>query len=298
MISIEEVYIFYVYLKPNSRKIQKKGHRMPEWTTISLREELIEEVRRLVKKTGRYRSISEFVAEAIRRRLEEMDNKTDRSHESSQEALSTPVLSVTPVMMEATQFIEDKRDYINAQLQRSEHICDLLVRFFEDIVLKGARVDIEHSHQLKNCRTLIDFINSIICQNCDTGDIESASERLSDLQTILENIKRDLITTSMTVSSDYAQLWINEIDKAERSELKEVLTAGSKSALDEPGNGNVGYARVTLSKSIPKEKVEEVSRMFRVLVKPENSVHFVVRGEKQTVKKAIKMLYQIQSSNT
>lgn len=34
----------------------EKGHRMPRWTTTSLREELIEEVRRLVKRTGRYLS--------------------------------------------------------------------------------------------------------------------------------------------------------------------------------------------------------------------------------------------------
>ena len=48
---------------------------MPEWATISIREELIEEVRKLLKTTGRYRSISEFVAEAIRLRLEEMARK-------------------------------------------------------------------------------------------------------------------------------------------------------------------------------------------------------------------------------
>lgn len=269
---------------------------MPEWTTISLREELIEEVRMLLKRTGRYRSISEFVAEAIRRRLEEMNSNAERSHESSSETLSTPTLSVTPVTMTTSQTTEDKRGYINVQLHLSEQICDVLVRFFEDIVLKGARVDTEYSRQLKNCRSLTNFINSLIRPNCDRDDIESASDRLSDLQTILENVKRELIATSMTVSCDYAQWWISEIGKAERSELKEIPTVGTRFALGSPGDGNVGYTRVTLSKPIPKEKVAEVCKMFRVLVKPENSIHFVVRGEKQTVKKAVKMLYQIQSS--
>jgi glycine cleavage system H protein len=41
------------------------------WKTISIRQELIKEVEEVIK-TGRYRSISEFVSEAIRLRLEEL----------------------------------------------------------------------------------------------------------------------------------------------------------------------------------------------------------------------------------
>lgn len=44
---------------------------MPEWKTVSIRQELVKEVEELIKK-GRYRSVSEFVAEAIRLRLEEL----------------------------------------------------------------------------------------------------------------------------------------------------------------------------------------------------------------------------------
>ncbi|MEM1582537.1 MAG: glycine cleavage system protein GcvH [Candidatus Bathyarchaeia archaeon] len=44
---------------------------MPKWKTVSIREELIEEIEKAVK-TGRYRSVSEFVSEAIRLRLEEL----------------------------------------------------------------------------------------------------------------------------------------------------------------------------------------------------------------------------------
>ncbi len=42
-----------------------------EWKTVSLRTELIKEIEEAIK-TGRYRSISEFVSEAIRLRLEEL----------------------------------------------------------------------------------------------------------------------------------------------------------------------------------------------------------------------------------
>ena len=56
---------------------------MPEWATISIREELIAEVRKLVKASGRYRSISEFVAESIRLRLEEVAPKVEAVTELS-----------------------------------------------------------------------------------------------------------------------------------------------------------------------------------------------------------------------
>ncbi|MEM3640711.1 MAG: glycine cleavage system protein GcvH [Candidatus Bathyarchaeia archaeon] len=44
---------------------------MSEWKTVSIRQELIKEIEKAIK-TGRYRSISEFVSEAIRLRLEEL----------------------------------------------------------------------------------------------------------------------------------------------------------------------------------------------------------------------------------
>jgi glycine cleavage system H protein len=44
---------------------------MSEWKTVSIRQELIKEIEKAIE-TGRYRSISEFVSEAIRLRLEEL----------------------------------------------------------------------------------------------------------------------------------------------------------------------------------------------------------------------------------
>ncbi len=43
---------------------------MPDWKTVSIRQELMKEIEKAIE-TGRYRSISEFVSEAIRLRLEE-----------------------------------------------------------------------------------------------------------------------------------------------------------------------------------------------------------------------------------
>jgi glycine cleavage system H protein len=67
-----------------------------EWKTVSLRQELIKEIEEAIK-TGRYRSISEFVSEAIRLRLEELMRAQGIPAEKRQELLLTPeVLLYTP----------------------------------------------------------------------------------------------------------------------------------------------------------------------------------------------------------
>ena len=62
---------------------------MSEWKTISIRQELIKEIEKIIK-TGRYRSISEFVSEAIRLRLEELTRAEGFSSGKTQEMASTP----------------------------------------------------------------------------------------------------------------------------------------------------------------------------------------------------------------
>jgi len=265
---------------------------MPEWATVSIREELIEEIRKLLKRTGRYRSISEFVAEAIRLRLEEIARKGEAVLEPPAEAPPTPSVSVTPVSLVTPEITEGTRGYINVQLQRSEQIWWVLVRMFGDLVRRDVKVDAEHARQLRNCRTLINFVSSHICPECD---IELANERLPDLQYSLEKVKRDLIATAICVCDDYAKDWISELDRAERGELREIPAAGPRFVPGLPRNSNIGWTRITLSKPVPRERVEEISRMLGVAVKPENSLHFVVRGDKKTVKKAVEMLYQLQS---
>ena len=264
---------------------------MPEWATISIREELIEEIRKLLKRTGRYRSISEFVAEAIRLRLEEMARKGETLSELL-EASPAPPVPVVHASLVTPQVTEGTRGYINVQLQRSEQIWWALVRLFGDLVRRDVKVDAEYARQLRNCRTLINFVNSHICPECD---IELANERLPDLQRVLEAVKHDLIAVAICVSGDYAQEWISEIDRAERSELPQVPTAGPRFVPGLPRNQSIGWTRITLSKPIPRQRVDEIAKMFNVVVKPENSLHFVVHGDKKTVKKAVEMLYQLQT---
>jgi len=65
--------------------------KISEWKTVSLRTELIREIEEAIK-TGRYRSISEFVSEAIRLRLEELIRTQGIPTEKRRELLLTPEL--------------------------------------------------------------------------------------------------------------------------------------------------------------------------------------------------------------
>lgn len=264
---------------------------MPEWATISLREELIEEIKGLLKRTGRYRSISEFVAEAIRLRLEDLARKGETTLESQVMMPSTSSISVAPVSLASPQITQDTRGYINVQLQRSEQIWWVLVRIFGDLARRDVKLDAQLARELRNCRSLINFVASHICPECD---IELANERLPDLQHSIEKVKRDLIATAICVCDDYAKDWISELDRAERSELKEIPAAGPRFVPGLPRNNNIAWTRITLSKPVAKERVEEIARLLGVAVKAENSLHFVVRGERKTVKKAVEMLYKLQ----
>jgi len=292
MIIISEVYICYVCIKPNIRNKPSRGIEMPEWATISIREELIEEIRKLLKRTGLYRSVSEFVAESIRLRLEELARKGEAAPQLVAEAPPTSSAPLTPVSLATPEIAQDTRGYINVQLQRSEQIWWVLVRLFGDLVRKDVKVDAQFARELRNCRTLINFVRSHICPECD---IELANERLPDLQHSLEKVKRDLIASAICVCDDYAKDWISEIDRAERGELREIPTVPPRFVPGLPRNSSIGWTRITLSKPVAKERVEEISRMLGVMVKPENSLHFVVRGEKKSVKRAVEMLYQLQA---
>ena len=64
---------------------------MSEWKTVSIRQQLIKEIEKAIKK-GRYRSISEFVSEAIRLRLEELMRVEGIPVAKRKELLVTPEL--------------------------------------------------------------------------------------------------------------------------------------------------------------------------------------------------------------
>lgn len=62
---------------------------MSAWKTVSIRKELIKEIEKILQ-TGRYRSISEFISEAIRLRLEELMRIEGIPVEKRKEYLAVP----------------------------------------------------------------------------------------------------------------------------------------------------------------------------------------------------------------
>jgi len=64
---------------------------MSDWKTVSIRQQLISEIEEAIR-TGRYRSISEFVSEAIRLRLEDLMRAEGIPAEKRKELLQTPEL--------------------------------------------------------------------------------------------------------------------------------------------------------------------------------------------------------------
>lgn len=247
---------------------------MPDWVTISLREDLIKEVRTVLK-TGRYRSISEFVSEAIRLRLEEISRSSGR------------IASTTDVEPSL-----GTRDYINVALERSEQIWWVLVRLFGDLIKRNIGVDLEFARELRNCRTLINFVRSHACPECD---LTLANERLPDLHNSLAKLKHDLVAVALSLRENYARDWIDQIDKAERSELRKIPSVGPKFV---PGLGRdryEGWTRITLTKPVSRTKVQEVSKQFGITTEFETNLRIILRGDKKQVAKAVHMIYQLQS---
>ena len=48
---------------------------MPNYRSISIQDELVQQVERLIRRLGTYRSIAEFVSEAVRLRLEALQKQ-------------------------------------------------------------------------------------------------------------------------------------------------------------------------------------------------------------------------------
>jgi Arc/MetJ-type ribon-helix-helix transcriptional regulator len=59
------------------------GYTVPNrnYRTVSINDELVARVRQLVEKLGTYRSVAEFVSEAVRLRIEALEKQV-KTHES------------------------------------------------------------------------------------------------------------------------------------------------------------------------------------------------------------------------
>lgn len=231
---------------------------MPRWRTVSIRSELVEEIRKILK-TGRYGSVSEFVSEAIRLRLEDSKDLLARS------------------------FVVDEQEQTSMPLSRLEQLWWVLAKLSKSLTRKG--VDVKFAFELRNCRTLLNFVHEHTCPTCDK---EIVDDKLWDLQDSLDKIKRDLTSAARNVGKDYAENWTNEIDRAERGELEYRMSYGaSRFVPGLPKDSTRGWARLTLPKPINEDRIRTISEQFGVVTEFEDNSHVIIRGEKASVKKAV-----------
>jgi len=254
---------------------------MKNWTTVSLRKELIREVRRNLK-TGHYRSISEFVSEAVRHRLEEL---------SRNKGYATTVYDF-PFRPTEIAGVEKHPDIV---VDRLEQVWAVLVGFFEDLTQQNLNVNLEISSELRYCRTLVNFIRAHSCPGCDRGIV---GDKLRDLERDLGKIKADLIGVALTVSENYTKEWVRRIGEAERGDLGIVTSTVSNFVLGLPRNPETKWMRLTLSKPITEEKAQEISRQFGVTTEVDNNgSRLVVRGDEVSVKNALQVLQRLGHLN-
>lgn len=248
---------------------------MAKWTTISLRKELIREVRRNLK-IGHYRSISEFVSEAVRHRLEEL---------SRSRGYATTVYDYPSRPTEHPDILVD----------RLEQVWAVLAEFFEDLTQQNLNVNVEIVSELRYCRTLINFIRAHSCPGCDRGIV---GDKLRDLERSLGKIKADLFGVALAVSENYTKEWVRRIGEAERGDLSIVTSTVSNFVLGLPRNPETKWMRLTLSKPITKEKAQEISKQFGVITEVDNNgSRIVVRGDEASVKKALQVLHRLGHLN-
>ena len=59
------------------------------YKSVSLKDELIERIKQLIQKIGTYHSVSEFVSEALRLRIETLEKNVKAEKEAETDAAST-----------------------------------------------------------------------------------------------------------------------------------------------------------------------------------------------------------------
>jgi len=171
---------------------------------------------------------------------------------------------------------------------RLEQIWWALNELFEDLIRRDidARIVRSYARELRNCRTMINFVRSHACPTCE----ERIDDKLQDLQRDLEKIKRDLISAALSVDEDYAKGWMNKIDRVERGKLDHPITQFSARFV--PGlHPRRGWTRLTLPRPIAKEEVRDFSERLGVAIEFEDSLHIIVRGKEASVKKAVQIIW-------
>ena len=176
------------------------------------------------------------------------------------------------------------------EIKRLEQLWLVLSDFFQDLNRKNVGVSV--APELRNCRTLIGFFRTTMAH--PLKDPTTVDISLRNLQETLGKIKSSLISAAQGVGENYVRGRMDEIDKAERAELDRALIHTKPEFVPGlPRGVGEGWVRLTLRKPMDEERAQDVAEQLGVKIELGDEFHVVVSGEKSSVKKAVKEIYDL-----
>ena len=177
------------------------------------------------------------------------------------------------------------------EIKRLEHVWLVLADLFQDLSQRDIHVDV--ASDLRNCKALIHFIRTNVLHQ-PIKDLAAIDESFRNSSEILGRTKHSLVSAALSVNENYAKNWLDKIDKAERAELDHVMVhTPSEFVPSLPRDHEKGWIRLTLTRGMAEERVQEIAEQFGVIVEFQDDVHVVISGRKSMVKRAALDIYDL-----
>ena len=178
------------------------------------------------------------------------------------------------------------------EIGRLEQVWLVLSDFFQDLNRRNINVCVDVASELRNCKTLIRFIQTNIVH--PPKEPTTIGNSLQNLQQILGKIQSNLISAAMTVDEDYVRNWTSKIDKAERAELScAMIQTSSEFVPGLPRDVEGGWVRLNLQWPVAEERVQDIAEEFGVIIEFKDDFHLIISGGRASVGKAAKAVYEL-----
>jgi len=178
----------------------------------------------------------------------------------------------------------------NEEIKRLEQVWLVLSDLFQDLTRRNINVNV--ASDLRNCKTLIHFIRTNATY--DSEEPVLIDDSLRNLQQIFDKIRSNLVSEALKLDVNYGQEWLEKIDRAERAELDcTMIYITSEFVPVLPKDPEKRWVRLTLQKPITEERAQDVAEQFGVIVEFKNDYQVLISGWGDSIKKAIKDLYEL-----
>ena len=178
------------------------------------------------------------------------------------------------------------------EIGRLEQVWLVLSDFFQDLNRRNVSIGVDVASELRNCKTLIHFIQTSLVR--PPKEPTTISNSLQNLQQILGKIQSNLISAAMTVDEGYVRNWTSKIDRAERAELSCVMIHTSSEFVPGlPRDVEGGWVRLNLQWPVAEERVQDIAEEFGVIIEIKDDFHLIISGGKASVGKAAKAVYEL-----